>query len=848
MAGIRSDGREVNWTQPEMGAPQGPLRDGNLVGRARFGDDALDAPEDRGGLTGIPEDIQFSDLDLMTPEEIDNQGALGLDAGVPSAPPDHNENLAEIIALMPDGESYLSWLGQTLSEMYDADLASRADWEKRFKRGLEIIGITDWTWGEGGAPFEGASDVVHPMMAEAGVQSQARAVEELCPAKGPAKALVMGIETPEKRAAADRVADHMNYQLTIEDPVYTKETNKLHLYNTWFGTAYRKALHDPITDRNLLRFVKGSDLILPYDATSLDTSPRATHRFPLTENDFKIYVKNGAFRDIELAEPTDPERDEETEALDEADGKEESRHDDDIVYQMRETDIALDLQGFEDPDGISLPYIVTWEHDSQKVLAIRRGWKKTDPLKLRRTRYAEYWYLPGLGAYGYGLLHMIGSLQAAATDALRSLLDSAAFSTMQGGFKSKDANVKAGELELKMGVWQDVDMSADELQKAFYTPPFNEPSQAIFSLLGTLEALGRRFAATTDLMVGEGTKGPVGTTIAMLEQGQKVYSSIHKRGHAAVGQELLMLFDLNSEYIPEEGYPYAVPGDDLEVFKADYDTTLVGIVPVSDPNIFSQTQRIAQGQALYTLYTENKQDFKRHEVLRRVLESLKTPDIEAVLIDIEKGPPSMDPVSENIAIMTQRPVKAKEGENHYAHLAVLMSFAQHPQFGGIPQAQDIIMPAVIAHAAEHLALLYADTMRQMGVQVPQQNLSAGPGGDAVEEIPPEMQAQIAQAAWQMIGQFMQSSGLVIPPEEAANDELAAAEVKLKQAQGFSAFGKGVLDLTKAKQTMMSGAAGLAGLDEVLNSDAQMPQDSAPAAVPMNEGPAEEQPAEGAIPL
>jgi hypothetical protein len=765
------------------------------------------APPRPGGLSEMPPATgALSDLDLMTMPELMSSTAMS-GSLVPMAPYEHDANLAQTM-----DENDLSQIGRDLIEMIDADLASRKDWESRLRRGLEIIGIKEFNWSRETAPFEGASTVVHPMLVEAGTQSAARACEELLPAAGPAKAVVMGKEDDDKRDAADRVADHMNYQLTLEDIVYAKETHKLHLYNTWFGTAYRKAYHDPISDKNVLRFVRGDALILPYDASSLDTSPRITHQFELTANDLKKYQVAGAYRKVELQEPTEEEESEVEETIDDVDAKERVRADRDIVHKIYECDCTWDLPGFEDPYGIALPYTITLEKGSEKVLSIRRCWKESDKLKQRRTRYAEYWYLPGLGVYGFGLLHMIGSLQEAATDALRAMLDSATFANMQGGFKAKDAAAKSGEVALSPGVWKDVDMTAEELSKAFYTPPFKQPAPALFQTLGLLTELGRRFSSTTDLMVGEGSKGPVGTTIAMIEQGQKVYSSVHKRGHAAVGVELRMLFDLNAEHVPHEGYPYAVPGDDLVVYKADYDTTMVGVVPVSDPNIFSQTQRIAQGQALYQLAKENPADFKRHKVLKRVLESLKTPDIDDVLIDVEKVEP-MDPVTENIAMATQRPVKAHDGENHTAHLAVHMAFAQHPQFGGLPQAQQLLMPAMIAHIAEHVALLYADRQRQLGVPVPPIDLTKGPGEGITDPQNPQVSDLIAQKATVMIGQFMQMSGFSTPPAQQG----LSPEARLTEAQAFGAFAAGVLNLAKAGSTVLEGEAQLAGLDAALNT-------------------------------
>lgn len=779
----------------------------------------MPAPEARNPLlTEMPADdgAEFSNEELMTPEEL--MAMMGGAPAEPAEPPKFDDNLAEDM-----DPAYLDEIGQELLEIITADLGSRKNWEQRFKRGLQVIGLVDADTQKGEELFEGAATTVHPMLAEAGIQSMARAVEELLPATGPAKCLVMGVEDDEKRDRADRVQAHMNYQLTLEDQgVYFEETNKLHLYNSWFGSTFRKGFHDYLTDRNVLRFVRGIDIIIPYDATSPLTSPRVTHRFPLTENDMKRMKKNGAYRQVEVTEPDDPEPDEASEALDDVDAKVEVRHDKDIIYTIYESDIPWDLKGHEDPDGIALPYTITIDKDTGKVLAIRRCWKEADKLRTRRMRYAPYSYLPGLGPYGYGLLHMLGSLAEGASGALQALLDSATWANMQGGFVAKDANPKSGTLARKPNQWQALDMTAEELKTAFYTPPAVTPSAALFQLLGMLTEWARRFAGTMDLMVGEGNNAaPVGTTIAMIEQGQKIYSSIHKRGHASVGIELLMLYELNAEHMPEEGYPYKVPGDDMVVFKADYDETIVSVVPVSDPNIFSQTQRIAQNQAVYEMYLKEPHAFHGYEVRKRVLTALKVPDLDTLLVDDSKPPPAMDPVSENMAITTMRPVKAHEGEDHAAHLAVHMAFISHPQFGGNPEAQKVIMPAMMAHMAEHMALLYADRMRSLGVPVPESDMSAPPTQPMSQGVDPETANQIAMMAMQMSAQFMQMSGLAAPPGQA---DAQLAETRLTNAKAFSAFGTGAAGLAKAATTIMQGEVELAGLDGALNGEPQ----SAPA--------------------
>lgn len=721
------------------------------------------------GMTSIPTGSDaINDDDLLTPEELAQRLAqiTGQDPEqLGAAAPQHDANLADLV-----DPASLDKLGSELMEMVEADIESRQPWTARFRRGLEILGLKDFVWENGVAPFEGASTAVHPMLAEAVVQSQARLMEEVFPSAGPVKTMVMGQETPEKRDSADRVESHMNYQLTKEDTTYYMESQKLALYLPIFGTAYRKAYHDFVQDKNVLRYIPGEDLILPYTARNLTESPRKTHRFYMDRDEYSRAAAAGAYRVIDLPAPPEPTQDATKSEVDKLDSKTPATDDKDNQWTFYEIDLRLDLKGFEDkdaagkPTGVALPYTVTVESENNKIVAIRRCWKENDPLKLMRVRYAEYWYLPGLGSMGFGLIHWVGTLAEAGTDALRALLDSATWANLQGGFKAKDAGTKAGELHMKPGVWADVDMTADELAKAFHTPPVKEPSDALFKLLGFLTEQAQRFASTSDAMVGEqDAKGaPVGTTIALIEQGSKVYSGVHKRAHFAAGIEFQMLFDLNAEYIPEEGYPYQVPGDDLAVYRADYDTTQVCVVPVSDPNIFSQTQRIALAQTRYQIAKDNPAYFKMGEVLKSLFKAFKDPEIDDNMVDPDNVP-MMDPVSENVAMTTGRPVKAKDGENHDAHLVTHMSYFQHPQFGGLPQAQKLIGPAMIAHIAEHVALKYVDTQRKLGVPVPPVNLSAQAGTSISGTEQPQQTDAIGQLAAMQVASFMQQSGLTTTP-------------------------------------------------------------------------------------
>lgn len=773
------------------------------------------APTPRGPQMGpIPSASAIPDDDLLTVEQLAGMAQPSNDdAGLYV----HDENLAEGL-----DDSFLRNLGQELLELIEADIESRRPWDERFRRGLEIVGLKDFVWEDGKAPFDGASNAVHPMLAEAIVQSQARFMEEIFPSAGPVKTQVLGVETPELRDSADRVADHMNYQLTTEDTTYFMETQKLSMYLPIFGTAYRKAYHDITTGKNVLRFIKGEDLILPYSARDLPSASRKTHRYTITKDEFDGGKASGAYRDVEISEDSAAEPDPVKEELDKIDSKVPEQSDRDVFWTFYEIDckdVIPDLSEQSSGNGpmdIPLPYTITLEKETGTILSIRRNWKETDEQRKPRTRYAEYWYLPGLGAYGFGLIHMIGGLAEAATDALRALLDSATWANLQGGFKAKDAAVKAGELHITPGVWKDVDMTADELEKAFHTLPVKEPSPALFQLLNFLTQQGQRFAGTTELMVGEqDAKGaPVGTTVALIEQGSKVYSSVHKRAHFAAGIEFRMLFDLNGENIPADGYPYKVPGDDRAVYMTDYDDQIVSVVPVSDPNIFSQTQRIALAQAVYQLYQENKDAFRRTEVLRSLLKAFKHPEIDDILIDFDNLP-DMDPVSENIAMATQRPVRAKDGQNHDAHMLVHMAFLQHPQFGGLPEAQKVLQGPMMAHIAEHLALKYADVMRKLGVPIGPVDNSGQLGAPMPEpqsNTPPD---QIAVMAAQQMQAFMQQSGLTTTPPgqgdpaaQAADDahKIAIAKEFNLISQGFGQLAKVGMSFQEAEADVMAALA------------------------------------------
>lgn len=714
--------------------------------------------------------------------EVDLDG----DAGGPNEEMGHTGNLAETIT----DESYLGRLASEVIEMVTYDLQSRAEWDKKLERGLEILGLTEIPHDE--ALFPGASSAVYPLLAEACVQFQARALDEIFPPSGPVKGVVIGDATKEKEDQRDRVEAHMNYQLTVQDKTFFWEVDKMLFQLPLSGSAFKKVSHDEDNDRNISRLIDAQNFIVPYTATSLEDASRYTHRYHVSRNAAKVKMFTGEWRTIDLQQPSSETSDVSSDsqglkaAIDKSEGRAAVYHDKDHRHTIYEQHREIDLPGHEHKGadghitGIKLPYVVTVDLESQRVLAIRRNWREDDKkaVPTKRMWFIHFKYLPGLGFYGYGLVHLIGGLCDAATGTVRSVLDSAAFASLQGGFKASDAGgAKSGEIQMEPGVYKDINMTADELAKAFYTPPFKEPSPAMMAMLQVLIDAGRRFASITESNVGDASNtGPVGTTVALIEQASKVFSAIHKRLHRSQGEEFQLLARLNFEYLPPEGYPYEVHGASRTIMAQDYDDR-VDIIPASDPNIFSQTQRIAIAQAAIDLSTTAPQLYNAYEVHRRMHEALRTPDIDAILIDPHHVPRA-DPVSENMMLLVGRPAQAYPDQAHEAHIAVHMAFMQNPEFGGGPEASKIIGGPMAAHIAQHLAYLYAQrAYAAAGVAIPV-NLAAQPGEPVLPPMDPQVENQIAMAAAQHAAELAKAPGLYGgngPPQQKAQPDPAAEQ-------------------------------------------------------------------------
>lgn len=674
-------------------------------------------------------------------------------------------------------------LGQKLKEFVQVDLESRAAWERRMLDGLEIIGLEDIP--EDAVAFEGAARANYPGIAEAMIQFQARAMDELMPAEGPVKCGVLGRVTQRLEARAQRVEDYMNYQLTEEDDEYYNETDQLLLYLPYAGSGFRKVGIDPVIGRTRSRFVPAADFIVPYWAKSLQTSPRYTHRYTMPYNTFKRAVDGGYFIDEDFSAVSPQEDSSNQHLADVSDDKVETYHQDDRDLHFYETtiDLRFDWDRFGADLKYDIPYAVTYEWETGKVVRIARVWQEEDLKCKKDVWFTHYKFLPGLGFYGWGYLHVIGGLGRAASGALRLLLDGSATSSLQGGFKSRDCRI-AGDVQFSPGTWTDVDMSAEELAKSFYSPPFKEPSPALFKTLEILINGVQRFASTTEQMVGDASNnGPVGTTVALIEQGSKIFSGIHKRIHAAARREFKMIALSNYLYMSEEAYPYGVEtdgeeGDTREVFREDF-APGVDIVPVSDPNIFSSVQRIALAQATVQLVDSRPDLYPRQAAARAhraMLKALRVPDADQYLP--EKFVLRLDPVSENVAILNGQPVQAFLEQDDEAHMTVHGMFEQEIM-GMDPEIQARAIPVLKAHQAAHWANAYRKRVEQAVMQatgVPLPNYDPNNPEDN-EELPPDIEAAVARAA----AQYAPPPPAPAPPPEQADPEAGKDAAAARQA-------------------------------------------------------------------
>ena len=595
----------------------------------------------------------------------------------------------------------------------------------------------------------GLSTVVHPMIAEAASQFNARAIAELYPSDGPIKTVIIGDPNEELEEQARRVRQFMNYQITEEMPEYFPDLDQMLFHLPLVGQTFKKIWWDANLERQCSQFVKAEDFVVSPDSKDLYTSPRYTHVIRMPKNDYNRYVQAGWYLPIDSQDESSEGYED---AVNEVEGISDSQKNIVTLLEMHVYELFNDLGDDEkDENAVALPYVITIDQDNEKIVSVRRNWYQEDENKKRRDWFVSYKFLPGLGFYGFGLYHLIGGLGKAATGSLRALLDSAAFANMQGGFKLR-GRVSGGEMQVNPGEFVDLDATVDDVNKAIMPLPFKEPSGSLFNLLGFIVDAGQRFASTADLNVGDvNPNAPVGSTVALIEQGSKAFSAIHKRLHYSQGQEFKMLAKLNAEYLPES-FSFSLAGSSSQIFAADFDDR-IDISPVSDPNIFSTAQRIAQAQAVLQMAQSAPQFHDLYSAYKRMYEAIRIPNIEEILMEPEDAV-KMDPIDENMAVMYGKSIRAFPEQDHDSHIAVHMQFMQDPSLAGNPGAA-AIQPILIAHIAEHIALLYRTRMEaSIGIPMPPLPDFKDPNFK-FEDVNPELDRLISQRAAQVVQQSPQ---------------------------------------------------------------------------------------------
>lgn len=597
-------------------------------------------------------------------------------------------NLAEY---MDPGE--LGALSSQIMADYEDDQSSREEWEDTYIRGLDLLGFK---YEDRDRPFPGASGVTHPMMAEAVTQFQAQAFKELLPSKGPVKTQIMGAVTPEVEMQSSRVQEFMNYQITTEMEEYTPEMDQLLFYLPLAGSAFKKVYYDTMKQRPCSLFVPVEDLLVPYSASDLNTCDRITHVVKMTHNEIRAQQLSGAYLDIEI-KPSYVGVEEVKDKTDELEGIEDTS---DMMYEILECHVTLDLAGFEDPDGMHIPYIITIDKTSAKILSIRRNYREDDPLKAKIQYFVHYKFLPGLGFYGFGLIHMIGGLSRTATATLRQLIDAGTLSNLPAGFKARGLRIRDDETPLEPGEFRDVDAPSGALRESLVPLPYKEPSGTLLNLMGICVEAGQRFASTTNLQIGEGNQElPVGTTMALLEQGTRVMSAVHKRLHYAQKIEFKILARLFGETLPAE-YPYLVVGANQNIKQTDFDGR-VDILPVSDPNFFSMSQRISLAQQELQLVQSNPQIHNIKEAYKRMYQALGTENVDALFIPEPPAPAPMNPAMENASMLSGIPAKAFPEQDHQVHIETHLAFLQNDYV----QTNPVTVGLLVSHILEHVSFM-----------------------------------------------------------------------------------------------------------------------------------------------
>jgi len=698
-----------------------------------------------------------------------------------------NSNLADQLP-----EDVLATIAGDLLGEFDEDISSRKDWMQTYVDGLELLGMKIEERAE---PWEGACGVYHPLLAEALVKFQSETIMETFPAAGPVKTQIVGKETPAKKASAERVQNDMNYQLTDVMTEYRGEHERMLWGLGLSGNAFKKVYFDPSLDRQVAIFVPAEDVVVPYGASNLETAERVTHVMRKTENEIKRLQNAGFYRNIDMPAPSN--------TLDEVEKKIAEkmgfRATSDDRYKLLEMQVYLDLEGFEDVDeddeetGIALPYIVTIDKSSQEVLAIRRNWEPEDKLKQKRNHFVHYGYIPGFGFYHFGLIHLIGAYAKSGTSLLRQLVDAGTLSNLPGGLKTKGMRTKGDDTPISPGEWRDVDVASGTIRDNILPLPYKEPSQVLMALMDKIVDEGRRFASAADLKISDmSANSPVGTTLAMLERTLKVMSAVQARIHYAMKQEFRLLKTIIANYTPED-YEYEPTEGSRRAKKSDYDN--VEVIPVSDPNAATMAQKVVQYQAVMQMAQSNPQIYDQVELNRQMLEVLGIKNIGKLIPSAEDHKPR-DPVSENMAILNMKPVKAFIYQDHQAHIAVHQAAMQDPKImqmvGQNPQAQ-VMGAAMMAHINEHIAFEYRKQIEeQMGIPLPKMD----------EEMSPEIEVQMSQLMAQAAQKLLQKDQAEMAQQQA---QQAAQDPIVQMQQKELEIKQGELALKEKKLTVDAAA-------------------------------------------
>jgi len=689
----------------------------------------------------------------VIPEE-DGGATIDFEPGAVNIPgtESHFDNLADILPA-----DILDPLGSELKNNYIDYKMSRKDWERSYTEGLDLLGFKYENRTE---PFQGASGATHPVLAEAVTQFQATAYKELLPADGPVRTQILGVKTPQRDQQSQRVKDFMNYLIMDQMKEYEPEFDSMLFHLPLAGSTFKKVYYDDLLGRAVSKFVPADDLIVPYTANSLDDAESIIHVIKMSENDLRKQQVAGFYSDIELTPPGMLVNDDVSKKEKELEGTKKSGKQI-PMYTLLECHVDLDLEGFEDlgpdgePTGIKLPYIVTVEEGSGTVLSIRRNYAPNDPKKQRVQYFVHFKFLPGLGFYGFGLIHMIGGLSRTATVALRQLLDAGTLSNLPAGFKQRGVRVRDEASPIQPGEFKDVDAPGGNLREAFFPLPYKEPSATLLQLMGIVVQAGQRFAAISELQVGEGTQNAaVGTTIALLERGSKVMSAIHKRLYSSMRHEFKLLSKIISTYLPPE-YPYDVVGGARVIKQADFDER-IDILPVADPNIFSMSQRVTLAQTQLQLATSQPQIHNLYSAYRNMYEAIGVKNIDAVL------PPPMpvqpiDPSQEHIMALAGKPFQAFPGQDHRAHITAHLNFMSTNMVRNNPAVMAAIQKNILEHisimAQEQVQLEFREQLQQL--QMMQQQAPVNPQvAQQVQMITQQIEARKAVLIAEMTEDFM----------------------------------------------------------------------------------------------